>query len=115
MENTIEGAKIAVVLRAARAAIGWNQQEFADKMGVAKSTVARIETLDMAPRADFFVRALELFSKNGVIVSLGNMEHISIEINELCFISILADLADDSKRRPDRRSPLSQLIADREP
>ena len=53
MENTIEGAKIAVVLRAARAAIGWNQQQFADKMGVAKSTVARIETLDMAQGPTF--------------------------------------------------------------
>lgn len=40
-----------VALRAARAAAGWSQEEFAQLMGVAKTTVARIETLEMSARA----------------------------------------------------------------
>jgi transcriptional regulator with XRE-family HTH domain len=111
MESKIKGAKIAVLLRAARAAVGWNQQHFAERMEVAKSTVARIETLDMAPRADFFLKALELFEENGVRVEIGKSDKIIIEISELCFINTLADLADTSKRRSDRHSPLSQVDA----
>ena len=53
MNYQFENGKIIVAIRAARAAIGWNQQEFADRMGVAKSTVARIETLEIAAKGDF--------------------------------------------------------------
>ena len=107
MEANIESAKIAVVLRAARSAIGWNQQQFSEKMGVAKSTIARIETLDMAPRADFLLKALELFAKNGVRIDFSEEDKLLMTINESCYLNALADLIDPNNRRPDRRPPLS--------
>ena len=64
MNNQFENGKIVVAIRAARSAIGWNQQEFADRMGVAKSTVARIETLEIAAKGDFVLRALRIFPRS---------------------------------------------------
>jgi transcriptional regulator with XRE-family HTH domain len=49
-----------------RAALGWNQAEFALLMGVAKTTVARIETLEMSARAEFITKAMRVFRQNGV-------------------------------------------------
>jgi len=51
MDNSLDNLKIAVALRAARTALGWNQQEMADLTNVSKSTIARIETLEMAVKA----------------------------------------------------------------
>ena len=45
IDNILDNGRIAVAIRTARTALGWSQQEFADRMGVAKSTIARIETL----------------------------------------------------------------------
>ena len=40
-----EKNRFALAMRMGRAALGMSQQEFADALGVAKSTVARNETL----------------------------------------------------------------------
>jgi predicted transcriptional regulator len=45
MEFSDENMKIAVAIRAARTAIGWSQQELADKFKVSRPTIARMETL----------------------------------------------------------------------
>ena len=42
MENAFDNGKIAIAIRTARAAAGWNQQEFADLMKVAKSTIQEL-------------------------------------------------------------------------
>lgn len=52
-------------MRMGRAALGMSQQEFADALGVAKSTVARNETLEMAMRADTLTAMMRLFRERG--------------------------------------------------
>ena len=44
--------KFAVEIRAGRAALGWSQTELASRAGVARPTVARIESFAMQPKLD---------------------------------------------------------------
>ena len=106
-QETVENAKIAVALRTARAAIGWNQQEFADKMGVAKSTVARIETLEMLARADFLIRAIDLFRQAGVEVDFTGVPALRLEVGQAVIQGALEALEDESRRRSDRKASRS--------
>lgn len=105
-QEIVENAKIAVAIRAARAAIGWNQQEFADKMGVAKSTIARIETLEMGAKADFLIRAIQLFRQAGVEVDLAGDATIQLDVGQVAILGAIAALEDGSKRRSDRKTGL---------
>ncbi len=110
MENRFDNGKVVVAIRSARAAVGWNQQEFADQMGVAKSTVARIETLEMAAKADFLIKAMRLFREAGVEVDLHAPEGISLQINDLAVAAAADALQDETKRRADRRSGIAALL-----
>lgn len=93
IEEGREHARIAVSIRSARAAVGWNQQEFADLMGVSRSTVARIEILQMLPRADFLLRALALFKAAGVEVDLLTPGKVQISVGESAIDAVLNDLS----------------------
>lgn len=95
MENISDSIKIAVGIRSARVAIGWSQQEFADLMGVAKSTVARIETIEVSTKAEFFTKALRLFREYGLELDLLELDRISIDIGKQSLI--------EAKKRLDRR------------
>jgi transcriptional regulator with XRE-family HTH domain len=88
-----DNCKIAVALRAGRAAVGWSQQEFAEKMGVAKSTVARIETLEMTPKSDFVMRAISLFREAGLEVDVHSSNGIPIKIGPAVIQSALEELS----------------------
>lgn len=110
MENPFDNGKIAVAVRTARAAAGWNQQEFADRMGVAKSTVARIETLEMAAKGDFIVKAMRLFREVGIEVDLSAVTDLPIRVSDLAISSAVEALNDDSKRRSDRRAGIAALL-----
>lgn len=113
-EDLFENARIAVALRAGRAAIGWNQLEFAEKLGVAKSTIARIETLEMSPKADLVMRAMRLFREAGIEVDLYKATEFSITINALAVSEAISRLQDESKRRSDRRGIRGLLPPDSE-
>ncbi len=112
MENIFDNAKIAVGIRAARAAAGWNQQEFATRMGVAKSTVARIETLEMAARGDFVIKAIRLFKDAGIDMDLSDAKELPFKISEFGITSAISALADESNRRSDRKSGIASLLPD---
>lgn len=110
-----ESGKIAVALRTARTAIGWNQQEFADLMGVAKTTVARIETLEMSARAEFISKAMRLFREAGVVVDLYDASLLPLTISSVAVTKAVDDLMDDSKRRKDRRVGAAALPPEQKP
>ena len=109
-----ESGKITVALRTARAAVGWNQEEFAQRMGVAKTTVARIETLEMSARAEFMSKAMRLFRDAGVEVDLYELESIPIKIRAVAVEKAVADLQDSNKRRSDRRVGIATLLPDKD-
>jgi transcriptional regulator with XRE-family HTH domain len=112
MDNVFDNAKIAIGIRAARAAAGWNQQEFATRMGVAKSTVARIETLEMAARGDFVIKAIRLFKDAGIDMDLSDEKELPFRISELGINSAINALSDESNRRSDRKSVAATRIPD---
>jgi transcriptional regulator with XRE-family HTH domain len=101
--DSLETGKIVVALRAARAAAGWSQEEFAQLMGVAKTTVARIETLEMSARAEYLSKALRLFNEAGIEVDMSQPDSVPIRVSMRAVAKAVDDLQDVNKRRKDRR------------
>lgn len=78
-----EKIQFAMAMRLGRAALGLGQQAFADKLGVATSTIARNETLDMSLRADTLMNMLRVLNEHGVDIDvLGASTHLTITIRE---------------------------------
>jgi transcriptional regulator with XRE-family HTH domain len=102
-KNEFDNGKIAVALRTARTAMGWSQLEFAELMEVAKSTVARIETMEMLAKADFVMKAIRLFKVHGVEVDLYTDDFIRINITKQSVNESILVLKDINKRRRDRK------------
>jgi len=101
--DSLETGKIVVALRTARAAAGWSQEEFAQLMGVAKTTVARIETLEMSVRAEYLSKALRLFNEAGIEVDMTQPDSVPIKVSMRAVPKAVDDLQDVNKRRKDRR------------
>lgn len=99
----LELAKLAVALRSGRAAAGWTQQEFADKLEVAKSTIARVETLEMTVRAEFLMRAISVLKEAGVELDFLSDKGLSIHISIKGIEEAAQRLADEDRRRSDRK------------
>jgi len=79
-------------------------------MGVAKTTVARIETLEMSARAEFISKAMRLFREAGVEVDLYEPDSIPIRVKAAAIDKAVADLQDINKRRSDRRAGIEALL-----
>ena len=109
MSSLKKNVKIAVALRTARAAIGWNQQEFADEMTVAKSTIARIETLEVSPKADLLLQAMEVFSRQGIEVDFFRGGNLTVVVDTHALENAELRLMNEALRRSDRKGPLSLL------
>lgn len=109
MSAITQNVKIAVALRTGRAAIGWNQQEFADALGVAKSTIARIETLDVSPKAELLIQAVVLFRNAGLEVDLFQSENLSVVVTPQALEIAEIRLMDEALRRSDRKGPLTMI------
>lgn len=103
MNKSLENVKIAVALRSARIALGWNQQEFADKMNVAKSSIARIETLEMVAKADFLTRALRIYREAGVVVDLLLSDKVELIVEARGLEEAQQRLHNEAMRRADRK------------
>lgn len=110
MENAFDNGKIAVAIRTARAAAGWNQQEFADLLKVAKSTVARVETLEIAAKGDFVMRAMRLFRENGIDVDLMSASDLPIRISDRAIAASVDAIKDETNRRSDRKTGFEALL-----
>jgi len=104
-----KNVKIAVAMRTARAAIGWNQQEFAELMGVAKSTVARIEMLEVSPRTDMLLQAMELFDRAGLEVDFFKSDNLTVVVSSKALDEAEIRLMNDALRRSDRKAPLRAI------
>ena len=109
MENAFDNGKIAVAIRTARAAAGWNQQDFADLMKVAKSTVARIETLEIAAKGDFVMRAMRLFREKGIDVDLMAPSDLPIRISDFAIADSVGAIKGETSRRSDRKASIAGL------
>lgn len=97
-----ENLKIAVVLRTGRAILGMNQQELADLLGIAKSTVARAETMELPLKAETYFKVLKLFKDRGLEIDPIFSSGIDIKVLEQALDLAKQRLNDEAHRRSDR-------------
>jgi transcriptional regulator with XRE-family HTH domain len=109
-DESNESGKIAIALRIGRAAIGWNQSEFAEKLGVAKSTIARIETLEMAPKAELVMRAMRLFRESGVDIDLYLETEVKLAISPTGLVMAIARIQEETFKRKDRARGIMAIL-----
>lgn len=101
--HTSDAFKMAVVLRMARVAVGWSQVELAEKIGIAKTTLARFETLEGGLRADQLTQLLRLYREMGVEVDFLSAERVSVHVDEAGLRAAFERIQDADMRRKDRR------------
>jgi transcriptional regulator with XRE-family HTH domain len=101
VDDSLQKVRFAVLLRTARVAIGWNQQEFADLLGVAKSSITRMETVEMAMPSIFAMRAMQLFRENGIEFDIFSVDSTSVIITEKALQIAKSRLEDQTLRRSD--------------
>ena len=95
--------KVAVAIRTARAASGINQEDFAIMMSVAKSTVARIETLENKASAEFLLDAVYYFKTIGIELDLHDNNALVIRVSNEAINRAVSALEDVHQRRSDRK------------
>lgn len=100
-----ESIKIAVMMRVCRVALGLTQQELADMIGIAKITLARVETLESKLKVEYYMRAMKIFHEAGLEVDTMSTEGIKFNIKAEALETALNKLNDDEKRRKDRNTP----------
>jgi len=71
-------------------------------MGVAKSTIARIETLEMGAKANFLLNAINLFRESGIDLEMDSAQSIQLVIRATTVATVVAALLDDGQRRSDK-------------
>jgi len=95
--------KVAVAIRTARAAAGINQQDFSEMMGVAKTTIARIETLEMKATAEFLLDCVYFFKSVGIELDMHDYDNLIIRVSNQAINTAASNLEDVTKRRSDRK------------
>jgi len=95
--------KVAVAIRTARAAAGINQQDFSEMMGVAKTTIARIETLEMKATAEFLLDCVYFFKSVGIELDMHDYDNLIIKVSNEAINTAASNLEDVTKRRSDRK------------
>jgi len=99
-----ENISIVVALKATRAILGISQIEMAERLGISKATLARVETMEVSLKAPTFLRAIKLFKELGVQIDNNpTNECLRIEISNDALKAAYEALKDPSKRRPDRK------------
>jgi transcriptional regulator with XRE-family HTH domain len=87
LQRVSYAVKVAVLLRALRNGLAFNQDELASAAKCARPTVNRIEALDKAsPRADTLDSLFEVFRELGVEVQMGD-EEISIRFTKAALLA----------------------------
>jgi len=87
----------------ARAAVGWSQVELAERLGIAKTTLARLETLDGGLRADQLAQMIRLYKSMGVEMDIFYEDQVSLRVDREALLQAKARLEDDNLRRTDRK------------
>lgn len=67
--GTDEDDILPAQIRAARALLGWSQIEAAERFGIGRATLARIERSESAPRDGTVEGMLQVLRSNGIVLS----------------------------------------------
>ena len=92
-----------MVIKLARTALGLSQQEFADRMGVSKTTLARIETMEAKVSFDFYMQVTKLIYELGVSFDLEENDDIVLKVSPEAQQAVINLFADENNRRIDKK------------
>ena len=96
-------AKMSMVIKLARTALGLSQQEFASKMSVSKTTLARIETMEAKVSFDFYMQVTKIINELGVTFDLESSDEIVLRVSAKTQQAVIDIFADENNRRTDRK------------
>ena len=106
----LDAIRLVVALRAARAAVGWSQEELALHLGMAKTTIARAELMEGGLRADQLAQIVRLYKTLGLEMDFMLGEDVKIRVDADGLKRAQARLMDDARRRADRKKTGVGLI-----
>ena len=109
MQEVYEKVKIAIALRMARAAIGWSQDELAEKLNFAKTTIARAETIDGGLRTEQMAIVAQFYKSHGVEIAFLLEAEVTVKMTSQGVTMAMERLLDMSSRRVDRRKAVGGL------
>ena len=98
-----DNARVAQAFKVARAALGYNQEEFAKWLNTSKPTIARIETLELAVSFRLYARLVRFMAEKGVYIDAVDSDGVMVQIKPEAVKAMIDRLADDSTRRVDRK------------
>lgn len=106
----LDSIKLAVALRAARTAVGWSQEELTNLLGMSKTTIARMETMEGGLRADQLSAILKLYKSVGVELEFMLTDEVVVKINTQGLVEAQRRLLDQNLRRADRKKTSAGLL-----
>jgi len=96
--------KLIVAIRMARVALGLSQQELADHMEIAKTTLARFETMEGGLSAELLTKLTRFFHLAGVNLDvISSEEEVVVRVTKTGLNLFAQGLQDEERRRSDRR------------
>ena len=111
MQELYERVKIAIALRMARAAIGWSQDELAEELNFAKTTIARAETMDGGLRIEQLAIVAQFYKSRGVEIDFLLEAEVTVKMTSQGVTKAMERLLDMSSRRVDRRRAVGGLTS----
>lgn len=105
MQEKTVTMRAIVALRMARAALGWSQQEVADLLAMAKTTLARFETMEGGLNATQLSGLVKLYHDHGVSLEFMTSEDVAVTADPMAVGYAFSRLEDEALRRSDRRKP----------
>lgn len=110
MQENLDQIKLVIALRTARAAVGWSQDELATQLGIAKTTIARMETFEGGLRAEQLTAIVRLYKSAGVDIDFMFEDEVKVRVSKQALEQAQRRLMDDAFRRSDRKKPAGGII-----
>ena len=111
MQEVYERVKIAIALRTARAAIGWSQDELAERLNFAKTTIARAETIDGGLRIEQLAIVAQFYKSCGVDIDFLMGSEVTVKVSSEGVTKVMERFLDMTSRRTDRRRAVGGLAS----
>lgn len=99
-DNRIE-VRAAVALRSARTGLGWSQETAAEKAGISKTTIARIETLAGQVSLGNIFRLIETYADHGVDIADLKLRTVQLTFADSAILEAGLALTDPERKRSD--------------
>lgn len=103
MQEDLDKVKLVVALRTARAIVGWSQVEFAQRIGISKSSVARLETQEAEITFSLLRKIINEYNNVGVVIDVMLPDKLNISVETKALEAFRQRLMSEDHRRSDRR------------